>query len=166
MPPVASKPRLTISKIVKHNKLNRYSSNFTSIDFFILKIKASSHRSTTWQFTEKRAHLLGFKLSSEACKPCMRAPRLMPWWSIRPLDQDEQTLARSGCERDQRGLAVVAYGKIGGIALGYGSGLVFLHGGNPDSDKDGHEPSTAARSTCACEQYQQAAGTSPSHLGR
>ena len=64
--------------------------------------------------------------------------------------------------RDQRGLAVVAYGKIGGIALGYGSGLVFLHGGNPDSDKDGHEPSTAA----ACEQYQQAAGTSPSHLGR
>lgn len=53
-----------------------------------------------------------------------------------------------------------------GLALGYGSGLVFLHGGNPDSDKDGHEPSTAARSTCACEQYQQAAGTSPSHLGR
>lgn len=69
MPPVASKPRLTISKIVKHNKLNRYSSNSTSIEFFILKIKASSHRSTTWQFTEKRAHLLGFKLSSEACKP-------------------------------------------------------------------------------------------------
>nr|WP_236556283.1 hypothetical protein [Aeromonas salmonicida] len=64
--------------------------------------------------------------------------------------------------RDQRGFAVVAYGKIGGIALGYGSGLVFLHGGNPDSDKDGHEPSTAA----ACEQYQQAAGTSPFHLGR
>jgi len=89
MPPVASKPRLTISKIVKHNKLNRYSSNSTSIDFFILKIKASSHRSTKWQFTEKWAHLLGFKLSSEACKPCMRAPRLMPWWSIRPLDQDE-----------------------------------------------------------------------------
>nr|WP_258394301.1 hypothetical protein [Aeromonas salmonicida] len=64
--------------------------------------------------------------------------------------------------RDQRGFAVVAYGKIGGIALGYGSGLAFLHGGNPDSDKDGHEPSTAA----ACEQYQQAAGTSPFHLGR
>lgn len=42
--------------------------------------------------------------------------------------------------RDQRGFAVVAYGKIGGIALGYGSGLVFLHGGNPDSDKYGHEP--------------------------
>ncbi|WFC14762.1 hypothetical protein L3V47_03145 [Aeromonas salmonicida] len=42
--------------------------------------------------------------------------------------------------RDQRGLAVVAYGKIGGIALGYGSGLVFLHGGNPDIDKDGHKP--------------------------
>lgn len=54
--------------------------------------------------------------------------------------------------RDQRGFAVVAYGKIGGIVLGYGSGLVFLHGGNPDSDKDGHEPSTAARSICACEQ--------------
>lgn len=102
MPPVASKPRLTISKIVKHNKLNRYSSNSTSIEFFILKIKASSHRSTTWQFTEKRAHLLGFKLSSEACKPCMRAPRLMPWWSIRPLDQDEQTLAQSSCERPTR----------------------------------------------------------------
>lgn len=105
MPPVASKPRLTISKIVKHNKLNRYSSDFTSIGFFTLKIKALSHRSTTWQFTEKRAHLLGFKLSSEACKPCMRAPRLMPWWSIRPLDQDEQTLrdtARSGCERPTR----------------------------------------------------------------
>lgn len=102
MPPVASKPRLTISKIVKHNKLNRYSSNSTSIYFFILKIKASSHRSTKWQFTEKRAHLLGFKLSSEACKPCMRAPRLMPWWSIRPLDQDEQTLTQSGCERPTR----------------------------------------------------------------
>ncbi|PBO09109.1 hypothetical protein CI710_12090 [Aeromonas salmonicida] len=42
--------------------------------------------------------------------------------------------------RDQRGFAVVAYGKIGGIVLGYGSGLVFLHSGNPDSDKDGHEP--------------------------
>lgn len=42
--------------------------------------------------------------------------------------------------RDQPGFAVVAYGKIGGIALGYGSGLVFLHGGNPDIDKDGHEP--------------------------
>ncbi|KTA75824.1 hypothetical protein VO68_14955 [Aeromonas salmonicida] len=42
--------------------------------------------------------------------------------------------------REQRGLAVVAYGKIGGIALGYGSGLVFLHGGNPDIDKDGHKP--------------------------
>ncbi|MDR7021419.1 glutamine synthetase adenylyltransferase [Aeromonas salmonicida] len=42
--------------------------------------------------------------------------------------------------RDQRGFAVVAYGKIGGIALGYGSGLVFLHGSNPDIDKDGHKP--------------------------
>ncbi len=42
--------------------------------------------------------------------------------------------------RYQRGFAVVAYGKIGGIALGYGSGLVFLHGGNPDIDKDGHKP--------------------------
>lgn len=39
--------------------------------------------------------------------------------------------------RDQPGFAVVTYGKIGGIALGYGSGLVFLHSG---SDKDGHEP--------------------------
>lgn len=157
MPPVASKPRLTISKIVKHNKLNRYSSNSTSIEFFILKIKASSHRSTTWQFTEKRAHLLGFKLSSEACKPCMRAPRLMPWWSIRPLDQDEQTLAQSSCERPTRF-------RRGGLwqdrryraRLRLGSGVL------PDSDKDGHEPSTAA----ACEQYQQAAGTSPFHLGR
>lgn len=162
MPPVASKPRLAISKIVKHNKLNRYSSDFTSIGFFTLKIKALSHRSTTWQFTEKRAHLLGFKLSSEACKPCMRAPRLMPWWSWTKMSK----LSPEVAVRYQRGFAVVAYGKIGGIALGYGSGLVFLHGGNPDSDKDGHEPSTAARSTCACEQYQQAAGTSPSHLGR
>ncbi|WP_270690032.1 hypothetical protein [Aeromonas sp. D3] len=68
---MASKPRLTISKIVKHNKLNRYSSDFTSIGFFTLKTKALSHRSSTWQFTEKRAHLLGFKLSSEACKPCI-----------------------------------------------------------------------------------------------
>ncbi len=40
--------------------------------------------------------------------------------------------------RNQRGFAVVAYGKIGGIALGYDSGLVFLHGGN--IDKDGHKP--------------------------
>ena len=71
MPPVASKPRLTISKTLKHNKLNRYSNDFKFINFFILKIKASSHRSTKWPFTEKRAHLLGFKLSSEACKPCI-----------------------------------------------------------------------------------------------
>ncbi|EOG6942928.1 hypothetical protein ONZ60_03650 [Aeromonas salmonicida] len=35
--------------------------------------------------------------------------------------------------RDQRGFAVVAYGKIGGIALGYGSGLVF----SPTATKTG-----------------------------
>jgi [glutamine synthetase] adenylyltransferase / [glutamine synthetase]-adenylyl-L-tyrosine phosphorylase len=39
----------------------------------------------------------------------------------------------------QRGFAVVAYGKLGGIELGYGSDLdlVFLHGGDPNSHTDG-----------------------------
>ncbi|MGY3944978.1 bifunctional [glutamate--ammonia ligase]-adenylyl-L-tyrosine phosphorylase/[glutamate--ammonia-ligase] adenylyltransferase [Aeromonas tecta] len=39
----------------------------------------------------------------------------------------------------QRGFAVVAYGKLGGIELGYGSDLdlVFLHGGDPNSYTDG-----------------------------
>ncbi|USV57084.1 bifunctional [glutamate--ammonia ligase]-adenylyl-L-tyrosine phosphorylase/[glutamate--ammonia-ligase] adenylyltransferase [Aeromonas encheleia] len=39
----------------------------------------------------------------------------------------------------QRGFAVVAYGKLGGIELGYGSDLdlVFLHGGDPNRYTDG-----------------------------
>ena len=42
----------------------------------------------------------------------------------------------------QRGFAVVAYGKLGGIELGYGSDLdlVFLHGGDPNSYTDGRKP--------------------------
>lgn len=42
----------------------------------------------------------------------------------------------------QRGFAVVAYGKLGGIELGYGSDLdlVFLHGGDPNGQTDGRKP--------------------------
>ncbi|MGY3904623.1 bifunctional [glutamate--ammonia ligase]-adenylyl-L-tyrosine phosphorylase/[glutamate--ammonia-ligase] adenylyltransferase [Aeromonas lusitana] len=42
----------------------------------------------------------------------------------------------------QRGFAVVAYGKLGGIELGYGSDLdlVFLHGGDPNGYTDGRKP--------------------------
>lgn len=41
----------------------------------------------------------------------------------------------------RRGFAVVAYGKLGGIELGYGSDLdlVFLHGGDPDGYTDGRK---------------------------
>ncbi|MFC5705999.1 bifunctional [glutamate--ammonia ligase]-adenylyl-L-tyrosine phosphorylase/[glutamate--ammonia-ligase] adenylyltransferase [Aeromonas eucrenophila] len=43
---------------------------------------------------------------------------------------------------DRRGFAVVAYGKLGGIELGYGSDLdlVFLHGGDPNGYTDGRKP--------------------------
>lgn len=44
------------------------------------------------------------------------------------------------CRREgRRDFCVVAYGKLGGIELGYGSDLdlVFLHGGNPDALTDG-----------------------------
>lgn len=42
----------------------------------------------------------------------------------------------------RRGFAVVAYGKLGGIELGYGSDLdlVFLHGGDPNGYTDGRKP--------------------------
>ncbi|MCH7370252.1 bifunctional [glutamate--ammonia ligase]-adenylyl-L-tyrosine phosphorylase/[glutamate--ammonia-ligase] adenylyltransferase [Aeromonas sp. MR16] len=42
----------------------------------------------------------------------------------------------------RRGFAVVAYGKLGGIELGYGSDLdlVFLHGGDPNRYTDGRKP--------------------------
>ena len=49
---------------------------------------------------------------------------------------------RGGGERPQRGFAVVAYGKLGGIpSSGYGSDLdlVFLHGGDPNSYTDGRK---------------------------
>lgn len=59
-------------------------------------------------------------------------------------------VARHGrplCSADGRvcdkGFAVVAYGKLGGVELGYGSDLdlVFLHGGEDDSlDTDGEKP--------------------------
>ena len=41
-----------------------------------------------------------------------------------------------------RNFCVVAYGKLGGIELGYGSDLdlVFLHGGDPDAVTDGERP--------------------------
>ncbi|MFC3914738.1 bifunctional [glutamate--ammonia ligase]-adenylyl-L-tyrosine phosphorylase/[glutamate--ammonia-ligase] adenylyltransferase [Pseudaeromonas sharmana] len=42
----------------------------------------------------------------------------------------------------ERGFCVVAYGKLGGIELGYGSDLdlVFLHGGDPSGVTDGDKP--------------------------
>jgi glutamine synthetase adenylyltransferase len=51
----------------------------------------------------------------------------------------------------QRGFAVVAYGKLGGIELGYGSDLdlVFLHGGDPNSYTDGRKPIDSRQFTCA-----------------
>jgi len=41
-----------------------------------------------------------------------------------------------------RGFAIVAYGKLGGIELGYGSDLdlVFLHAGTPGKTQGGHRP--------------------------
>ncbi|MGL5660017.1 MAG: bifunctional [glutamate--ammonia ligase]-adenylyl-L-tyrosine phosphorylase/[glutamate--ammonia-ligase] adenylyltransferase [Aeromonas sp.] len=42
----------------------------------------------------------------------------------------------------QQGFAVIAYGKLGGIELGYSSDLdlVFLHSGDPHRDTDGRKP--------------------------
>lgn len=45
-------------------------------------------------------------------------------------------------EKYDRGFAVIAYGKLGGIELGYGSDLdlIFLHAGQKDATTDGNKP--------------------------
>jgi len=52
-----------------------------------------------------------------------------------------------GAKSCDRGFAVIAYGKLGGLELGYGSDLdlVFLHAGTPEHTKGGGRPIDSAQ---------------------
>ena len=57
-----------------------------------------------------------------------------------PLGQDGER-----CGLDRLGFAVIGYGKVGGIELGYGSDLdvIFLHDYQEQAETDGHKPITS-----------------------
>ena len=77
--------------------------------------------------------------------PLMRVSDHLSWIAeatlVQALEVSRQDMvARHGALPDDAGLAVIAYGKLGGIELNYGSDLdlVFLYRGSGESD--GHRP--------------------------
>jgi glutamate-ammonia-ligase adenylyltransferase len=56
-------------------------------------------------------------------------------------------VCRCGDASCEKGFAVIAYGKLGGLELGYGSDLdlVFLHAGTTDQTRDGKHPIDSAQ---------------------
>jgi len=84
--------------------------------------------------------------------PLMKVSDHLTWLAEAILEEVvsqawSQVTARHGLppqsrETGEKGFCVVAYGKLGGIELGYGSDLdlVFLHGGEPTGETDGDRP--------------------------
>jgi glutamate-ammonia-ligase adenylyltransferase len=68
-------------------------------------------------------------------------------------------ICRPDDSTDQRGFAVIAYGKLGGLELGYGSDLdlVFLHAGT-------HEPTTGSESVIDSAQFFNRLGQRVIHI--
>ena len=61
-----------------------------------------------------------------------------------------QPVCRAGTEQRGRGFAVLAYGKLGGLELGYGSDLdlVFLHAARPGETISWPSKSRPSQSAC------------------
>ena len=61
-------------------------------------------------------------------------------WPLRASNGQEATIERTSAEYPQ--FAIVGYGKLGGLEMGYGSDLdvVFLHNVNEHADTDGEKP--------------------------